>query len=175
MRSAVYVADLDPFCSLAQTAVHSPDILAPLVETDSIANTGDTSLLEIYTSLCESPVADPGPYDPDALINARMRTALQGGRAEELQRLAGMWRLDETMDEAEWQDKIGEMGVLATLLACATDPPGADVKVDFFLVRATPTVGTDRPLTSRCRCTASRRPSFCHRSCSSSTHRPASA
>lgn len=127
-------ADLDPSCSLAQTAVHSPDILAPLVETGSIANTGDTSLLEIYTSLCESPAADPGPYDPDALINARMRTALQGGRAEELQRLAGMWRLDETMDEAEWQDKIGEMGVLATLLACATDPPGAGVKVDFFLV-----------------------------------------
>lgn len=128
--------EADALGRLAQAAVHSPDILTPLFtnSSSSVDDSSSSTALSLYTELCESPAADPGPYDPDALINARMRTALKDGRAEELQRIAGKWRLDERMTEQEWEEKVGELGVLGTLLACATDPPGDEVKVDFFLV-----------------------------------------
>ncbi len=130
--------------SLAQVAVHSPDILAKLFEpgwpTAPAAalpydpSQGGPSPLELYSELCSSPSSDPGPFDPDALITARMRTALQDGRGEEMRRIASQWVLSPEFTPLQWEERYEEIAVFVTLLACSTSRPGRDVRVDFFLV-----------------------------------------
>jgi hypothetical protein len=92
------------------------------------------SLLELYAELCTSPKCDPGPYDPNALLTARMKTALQDGRGEEMRRIGGQWVLSMGFTQSQWEERYEEIAVLATLLACSTSRPGKDVRVDFFLV-----------------------------------------
>ncbi|KAJ9103664.1 hypothetical protein QFC19_004239 [Naganishia cerealis] len=99
-------------------------------------------LLELYAELCDADKLDPGPYDPDMMIDRRMRNAVEGGRAAEIQRIAEKWALseaelvvegDEMAGPPGWGTRTEELQILCTLLASATGRPGRETRVDFFL------------------------------------------
>lgn len=99
------------------------------------------SLLEIYSDFCQNPKIKPVPYDPDMLINDRLKGCLKDGGAESLFALGEEWSLtdEEVSDGSDgWTRKLEEVAVLGTLLACATGRKGKDKKVDFFLVCPVP-------------------------------------
>ncbi|KAJ9114282.1 hypothetical protein QFC22_005734 [Naganishia vaughanmartiniae] len=58
-------------------------------------------LLELYAELCANEQLRPGVYDPNLTIDKRMRDAIAGGRAGEVQNIADRWGVseDELVDE----------------------------------------------------------------------------
>ena len=117
------------------------------------------SLLEVYVNLCEDDDFKPGKYDPNALIQDRISRATEGPMADKLRKLVGEWDLsDAAMADGNWEAKSDEMGLFATLLACATSRKGYDRRVDFFLVGRWCTSETIAD--AKCRCTLLHLPSF---------------
>ncbi|KAJ7582970.1 hypothetical protein C8J56DRAFT_1099801 [Mycena floridula] len=117
---------------LAQTAVHQP--LPP-----NLFNSGQTrqpsrgiSLLEILHKFDATPAVMP--YDPDALISARVKSALSGGRTEEIVRLCSLWDIDESLGDAELNSRVEECIFASTLLLFATGKEGKAPRLDFFLM-----------------------------------------
>jgi hypothetical protein len=93
------------------------------------------SLLEILRQVYDSDILRPVlPYDPDALINARMKAALTGGRAEEIVRICSHYQISETAGENELKAKVEEIIWVATLLMAATGKVGRKPRLDFFLM-----------------------------------------
>lgn len=109
-------------------------------------------LLELYAELCANETLRPGPYDPNLTIDQRMRAAIAGDRAGEVQKIADKWAVNqdelvfvkeyeeppsggEVVNVRGWGIRVDELQVLATLLAAATGRPGREPRVDFFLVR----------------------------------------
>ena len=95
------------------------------------------SLLEVYASFLADDDLAPPPYDPDMMINDRLTSAVEGDRGDKLVRLAQKWSLtDQELGDgpAGWERKLEEMGVLVTLVACASQRKGHGPKIDFFLV-----------------------------------------
>jgi len=74
------------------------------------------------------------PYDPNALVNARIRSALEDGRPEEIRRICSQFYIDETAGDAEMNAKVEELMWTSTLLLVATGKEGRKPRLDFFLM-----------------------------------------
>lgn len=133
--------------ALAQTAVHSvtaPEIfdLPPPDATNDKEHIGKgrqpsqgLSLLEILRQTYDSATMHPVmPYDNDALLSKRLTDALTAGRPQEIARLSALWHIDATRGQAELDDKVEEVIVLATLLLAGSGKPGRKPRLDFFLM-----------------------------------------
>lgn len=119
---------------LAQAAVHSPlpPELFNLPETP--AQPG-LSLLEILRQVYDSPTLKPVmPYDPNALISARINSALSEGRMEEIKRICSQFCIDDSLGELEFDKKLEECILVSTLLLFATGKEGREPRLDFFLM-----------------------------------------
>ncbi|KAF4575050.1 hypothetical protein EYR36_006406 [Pleurotus pulmonarius] len=115
---------------LAQAAVHTIRF-QPVFS--GVAESG-LSMLEILRQVYDSPVLQPVmPYDNNALINTRMKTALTEGRAEEIQRICSQMKLDNLSDD-DYNAKVNEIIWTSTLLMFATRKPGKKPRLDFFLM-----------------------------------------
>lgn len=86
------------------------------------------SLLELYAEVCADPQLKPETYDPDKLINDRIKGSIENGRGQRLRELVAKYDVDNA--------ELEEIAVFATLLACSTGLRGNKPKVDFFLVRS---------------------------------------
>ena len=133
--------------SLAQTAIH-PTLSASIFDMNETTGIKDTaedvsrmpsgdgpSLLEILGQVYESDILKPVmPYDPNALISARIRAALTEGRAEEIKRVCSQYIVNASLGEKELNAKVEEIIWTATLLLSATGRPGRKPRLDFFLM-----------------------------------------
>jgi hypothetical protein len=99
------------------------------------------SLLEIYGEFASNDRLAPPAYNPNHMINDRLKAATGEGRAKELVSLAQKWNLD---DEAigdgpnGFERRLEEVAVLVTLVACASGRSDKPAKIDFFLVHYHP-------------------------------------
>jgi len=96
------------------------------------------SLLQIYAEVLQSDTIKPVPYDKNMMINDRLVATGENGH-DALHALAKEWSLsDEELKDGNggWEQKVEEVGVLATLLACGSGRKGKAPRVDFFLVCA---------------------------------------
>jgi hypothetical protein len=91
---------------------------------------GSKTALEIYALFQSSSEITLKPYDPDAMINARLREAIEGQNGPELRKLVGMWRLEGKRDD----EVVNELLVLGALAAGATGRLGRETRIDFFMV-----------------------------------------
>ncbi|KAI0075061.1 hypothetical protein K474DRAFT_1647047 [Panus rudis PR-1116 ss-1] len=93
------------------------------------------SLLSILREAYDSDILHPVmPYDPNALLSKRQRDALQGGRPEEIKRLASLWKVDVSKGQQELDDKVEELFWVTTLLLAGTSKVGRTPRLDFFLM-----------------------------------------
>ncbi|PCH40152.1 hypothetical protein WOLCODRAFT_136691 [Wolfiporia cocos MD-104 SS10] len=137
--------------ALAQTAVHSPFApeifdLTPQDEPQQKPSQADDnthrqpprgrSLLAILREAYDSSVMAPVmPYDPNALLSARIRDArAKPGLADEIQRLSAQWQVDARGGQAELDAKIEELLWATTLLLAGTGRRGRAPRLDFFLM-----------------------------------------
>lgn len=92
------------------------------------------SLLEIYWQFCRDPVIDEGPYDPNVLISARLKNALDSKEKQErLWELVGSWNISDV--SADGLHRLqAELGLLASLLTSGTSRHGKKPRIDFFLM-----------------------------------------
>lgn len=125
---------------LAQTCQHDPSISGDLYP-GSLAEVGlkstsgkpSNSLLGLYVEFVEDHRLDPGPYDPEILINDRLKQAAKPDRVPLWHDLVARWDLSDLSD-AGTDAKLEEVAWLAALLAGATTRPGYKTRIDFFLV-----------------------------------------
>ncbi|CAL1713315.1 unnamed protein product [Somion occarium] len=137
--------------ALAQAAAHSPfapeifDLQELSNQTGGVkSNAADSShrqpaqgrsLLSILKEAYDSPILHPVmPYDPDALLSKRRRDAVKDGRAEEIQRLSALWKVDITRGQRELDEKVEELLWLTTLLFAGSGRRGRKPRLDFFLM-----------------------------------------
>jgi hypothetical protein len=132
--------------SLAQTAIDGtlPTSIFDLSETTGTKNTpadGErlpsrgSSILEILGQVYESHALEPVmPYDPNALLSARIRAAVTEERVEEIKRVCSLYVVDASLGEEEFNAKVEEMIWSASLLLFATGRPGRKPRLDFFLM-----------------------------------------
>jgi pre-mRNA-splicing factor ATP-dependent RNA helicase DHX16 len=73
------------------------------------------------------------PYDPDALLSARIRDACKDGRLEEIRRLSALWFVADENEES-LKNKIEELFWVSTLLLAGCGKPGRKPRLDFFLM-----------------------------------------
>lgn len=102
-------------------------------------SSGGVSLFEIFAELQQDKHLAAPPYNPNMLINDRLTAVFQGDNSDRLLALIDKWGLsDEELREGPggWHRKLDEVGVLVTLLACATGRKGEKPRIDFFLVSA---------------------------------------
>lgn len=115
--------------------------------------TNGKSLLEVYADFANDTELVPPAYDPDMMINDRLIAGLTDGRAEKLVNLVSEWSLtDEELADGPlgWEKQLQEVGVLVTLLACATGRKGQSPRIDFFMVYPLTFFSSMTWLTSRC-------------------------
>jgi hypothetical protein len=92
------------------------------------------SLFQILRQVYDSSILKPVmPYDPDALLSARIRDAQEGGRLEEIKRLCASW-FSSSDNEEHLMMKIEEIFWVSTLLFAGTGKPGRKPRLDFFLL-----------------------------------------
>jgi len=89
--------------------------------------------VQLYAEFLEKPSLDPGPYDPDMLINTRLEKTLTPPHIADVQDLVARWDLSD-MSDAGVEERITELAWLTTLLTGATSRPGYPQRIDFFLV-----------------------------------------
>ncbi|GMK57238.1 hypothetical protein CspeluHIS016_0400720 [Cutaneotrichosporon spelunceum] len=125
---------------LAQACQHSAATASPLYPTNwpetPLKNTSgkhNKPLLGLYAEYLENPVLDPGPYDPNALINDRLKDAITPERVIVLQDLVARWDLSD-MSEAGIAARAEEVSWIAALICGATSRPGYKTRIDFFLM-----------------------------------------
>jgi len=93
------------------------------------------SVLEIFKQVYDSSILKPVmPYDPDALLSARIRGAVSEGRADEIKRICSQFNIDTSSGDQEFDSKVEEIIWTVTLLLCATGRPGREPRLDFFLM-----------------------------------------
>ncbi|KAL0950038.1 hypothetical protein HGRIS_010046 [Hohenbuehelia grisea] len=124
---------------LAQTAVHKPITdelydLDHIIKSDSSSkskNDADTSVLGLLREVYDSSILHPAmPYDPDALVNQRLKSALQDGRGPEIKRICSQYTLADESPESAASDIIWA----AVILLCSTGRHGRAPRLDFFLM-----------------------------------------
>ena len=93
------------------------------------------SVLELLRQVYDSDILKPVmPYDPDALLSARIRDAVSEGRADEIKRICSQFSIDTSSGDQEYDAKAEEIMWTAALLLCATGRPGRQPRLDFFLM-----------------------------------------
>jgi Questin oxidase-like len=93
------------------------------------------TLLELLTQVYESKILHPPmPYNPDALLSARTRLALDNGGAEEIHRICSQCGLFGDFKEADLASKVEECIWVCTLLLASTGREGRKPRLDFFLM-----------------------------------------
>ncbi|KAJ3566537.1 hypothetical protein NP233_g6943 [Leucocoprinus birnbaumii] len=141
---------------LAQTAIHragpagladvlpysvawGPDNASPAPPATGPGRQPSTgiSLLEVFRQVIDSPILTPPlPYNPELLVNARIKAALEGQKPAEILRIAQQYTLAIPNDasEAELESRVEELTWVATLLMFATGREGRETRLDFFLM-----------------------------------------
>lgn len=138
------------FLGLAQAAVHQPlpsvlfnfesshDATELLPDPQGVGcryPSSGPSVLEILAEVYRSSILKPAlPYDPDALLSARMRAVLADGRPEEIRRICSQLQINETLGDSEFDAKVEELIWAATLLMFSTGKEGRKPRLDFFLM-----------------------------------------
>ncbi|PIL22571.1 hypothetical protein GSI_15260 [Ganoderma sinense ZZ0214-1] len=138
--------------ALAQTAVHDafyPEVFDLVNAPPSLQNldykSGNTtqrrphkghSLLSILRQAYDSDIMKPVmPYDSDALLSARFKSALADGtRGPEIRRLSALWQVDTSRGQAELDEKVEELLWATTLLLVGSGKRGRKPRLDFFLM-----------------------------------------
>lgn len=95
------------------------------------------SLFEVYATFANDTELVAPPYDPKMMINDRLAAGLTDGRAEKLVGMVDEWSLsDEVLSDGPlgYEKVLEDIGVLVTLLACATGREGKAPRIDFFMV-----------------------------------------
>ena len=93
------------------------------------------TLLELIAQVYESKVLHPPmPYDPDALLSARIRLALNNGGAEEIHRLCSQYGIFGDFNETDLASKVEECIWVSTLLMASTGREERKPRLDFFLM-----------------------------------------
>ncbi|KDR68431.1 hypothetical protein GALMADRAFT_257159 [Galerina marginata CBS 339.88] len=119
---------------LAQAAVHTP-IQGTVFNVEKFAPPQTITLLELLREVYDSEILKPPmPYDPNAFINARMKSALADGRAKEIERICAKYYINDAITDTEIAQKTEECIWLATLLTFATGKKGRKPRLDFFLM-----------------------------------------
>ncbi|KAF5349223.1 hypothetical protein D9756_009336 [Leucocoprinus leucothites] len=138
---------------LAQTAIHhtalahafpystawGPDnaLPPPPVTGPGRQPSAGISLLEVLRQVTDSPIlAPPLPYNPDHLLSARLKSAVEGEKPAEILRIAQQYTLAIPNDasEEELESRVEELVWTATLLMFATGREGRETRLDFFLM-----------------------------------------
>ncbi|KAJ8507666.1 hypothetical protein ONZ45_g9998 [Pleurotus djamor] len=119
---------------IAQTAIHSFASDKIFSFSNPSAQQTGPSVLELLRQVYDSPVLKPVmPYDNNALINARIKSALSDGRAEEIQRICAQLNINETSDD-HLRSIVNEVIWTSTLLMFASGKPNKKTRLDFFLM-----------------------------------------
>lgn len=93
------------------------------------------TLLELFAQVYQSKILHPPmPYDPDAILPARIRLALANGGAEEIHRICSQYGLSGDFEEADLASKVEECIWVSTLLLASTGREGRKPRLDFFLM-----------------------------------------
>ena len=93
------------------------------------------TLLELIAQVYESKILHPPmPYDPNALLTARMRLTLANGGAEEIHRICSQYGVFGDFKEADLESKVEECIWVSTLLLAGTGREGRKPRLDFFLM-----------------------------------------
>lgn len=93
-----------------------------------------SSLLEVYFNFAKDEILDVGPYDPDQLINTRLKNAVATPEKQKrLRDLVASWDLSDLSTEGAHKLQI-ELGFLVTMLTSGTSRPGKKPRIDFFLM-----------------------------------------
>jgi hypothetical protein len=93
------------------------------------------SVLELLRQVYDSDILKPVmPYDPDALLSARIKGAVSEGRADEIKRICSQFGIDMSSGDQEFDAKVEEIIWTVTLLLSATGRPGRKPRLDFFLM-----------------------------------------
>ena len=93
------------------------------------------TLLELIAQVYESKVLHPPmPYDPNALLSARIKLALANGGAEEIHRICSQYGLSGDFKETDLASKVEECIWVSTLLLGSTGREGRKPRLDFFLM-----------------------------------------
>ena len=93
------------------------------------------SVLELLRQVYDSDILKPiMPYDPNALLSARIRDAVSEGRADEIKRICSQFSIDTSSGDQEYDAKVEEIIWTAALLLGATGRPGRQPRLDFFLM-----------------------------------------
>ena len=93
------------------------------------------TLLELFAQVYESKILHPPmPYNPNALLTARIRLALANGGAEEIHRICSQYGLFGDFKEADLASKVEECIWVSTLLMASTGREGRKPRLDFFLM-----------------------------------------
>ncbi|CAA7269317.1 unnamed protein product [Cyclocybe aegerita] len=133
---------------IAQVAVHTPlngTIFYGNIDTSRPSEI--ISLLELLRRVYDSDIlAPPLPYDPNALISARIRGALADGRAEEIVRLCALYHISDAITDPEINAKVEEIIWTTVLLMSATGRPEQNPRLDFFLMHLVTSSLFVRPL-----------------------------
>ncbi|KAF8882188.1 hypothetical protein CPB84DRAFT_1851350 [Gymnopilus junonius] len=102
---------------------------------DVLIATENRTFLELLRQVYDSEVLKPPmPYDPNALINARLKSAVADGRKEEIEKISAQFNLRNDFTDDDVAQKAQEIIWTATLLTFATGKPGRKPRLDFFLM-----------------------------------------
>ena len=102
---------------------------------EKVETSKSITLLELLAQVYESKILHPPmPYDPDALLSARIRFALANGGAEEIHRICSQFGVFGDFKEADLESKVEECIWVSTLLLASTGKEGRKPRLDFFLM-----------------------------------------
>ena len=102
---------------------------------EKVETSQNITLLEVLAQVYESKILHPPmPYDPNALLSARIRLALANGGAEEIHRICSQYGVSSDFKEADLASKVEECIWVSTLLLGSTGKEGRKPRLDFFLM-----------------------------------------
>ena len=102
---------------------------------EKVETSQNITLLEVLAQVYESKILHPPmPYDPNALLSARVNFALANGGAEEIHRICSQYGLFGDFKEADLASKVEECIWVSTLLLGSTGKEGRKPRLDFFLM-----------------------------------------
>jgi hypothetical protein len=117
---------------LAQAAMHTP---RAIFHVEKCVPPKSITLLELLREVYDSDALKPPmPYDPNALISARMKNAIANGGTEEIERICAKYNISDTTTDTDIAQKTEEIIWVATLLTFATGKKGRKPRLDFFLM-----------------------------------------
>ena len=126
------------FVGLAEAAMTGPlprNLFYSENGEEKVETSQSITLLELLAEVYESKILHPPmPYDPDALLSARVRFALANGGAEEIHRISSRFGIFGDFKEADLASKVEECIWVSTLLLASTGKEGRIPRLDFFLM-----------------------------------------